>query len=172
MFRSALPSLTAQLCTRRSMRWSASHRSSFRATPTIWACKCASSAHAPPSRALPLRLAVMQCARSVQCAQCTRRKDDLHREKLLLFERCEGGAGLVRGLARNFGMLVRHACRTIEGCLCESGCPSCIHLSCCGEYNEFLSKAGALALLKYFVDRMDNQGTAGIVKVEDSDLFA
>jgi ATP-dependent helicase YprA (DUF1998 family) len=91
------------------------------------------------------QLAAVPC----QCVQCTRRKGDVHREKLLLFERSEGGSGLVQGLAGNFAALIRLACQTVGACECESGCPSCIHLSCCGEYNEVLSKAGALVLLQH-----------------------
>lgn len=66
---------------------------------------------------------------------------------IFIHEAYEGGAGISR-VAFETG--IRHLTATreaIETCPCESGCPSCIQSPKCGNYNEPLSKQGAIRLL-------------------------
>ncbi len=66
---------------------------------------------------------------------------------IFIHEAYEGGAGISR-VAFDTGE--RHIVATreaIEACACESGCPSCIQSPKCGNYNEPLSKRGAIELL-------------------------
>ena len=39
----------------------------------------------------------------------------------------------------------------VEACGCDRGCPSCVLLPGCGEYNEGLDKGGAALLLRWMV---------------------
>jgi len=66
---------------------------------------------------------------------------------IFIHEAYQGGAGISR-VAFDTG--ARHVTATreaIETCPCESGCPSCIQSPKCGNYNEPLSKQGAIRLL-------------------------
>ncbi|HZQ58598.1 MAG TPA: DEAD/DEAH box helicase [Acidimicrobiales bacterium] len=59
-----------------------------------------------------------------------------------------GGAGIAE---LGFASGARHLAATmaaIEGCPCETGCPSCIQSPKCGNWNEPLEKAAAVALLR------------------------
>ncbi|KAI7901494.1 P-loop containing nucleoside triphosphate hydrolase protein [Cokeromyces recurvatus] len=56
--------------------------------------------------------------------------------------------GIIRQAYRLFDDLLKLSIKQIENCPCEFGCPSCIHLTFCSEYNEVCSKQGALILLK------------------------
>jgi DEAD/DEAH box helicase domain-containing protein len=65
-----------------------------------------------------------------------------------------GGAGFAeRGYARAGEWL--QATRTaIAACECEQGCPSCVQSPKCGNGNEPLDKAGAIALLDLLLPRL------------------
>jgi DEAD/DEAH box helicase domain-containing protein len=59
-----------------------------------------------------------------------------------------GGAGIAE-LA--FAELHRHiaaAHELVAGCSCDDGCPSCVQSPKCGNWNEYLDKNAAVALLK------------------------
>ncbi|CAE8622738.1 unnamed protein product [Polarella glacialis] len=96
-----------------------------------------------------LALAPLCCdleASELSC-QHTRRDSDPNRYLLLLFESQKGGAGA--GAAKLFAHweeLLSNAVRLIEECKCEKGCPNCIVISGCGEYNHGLDKAAALKI--------------------------
>ena len=67
---------------------------------------------------------------------------------IFIYDGHPGGVGITRqGFAR-FEQLTGDAQRLIAECPCESGCPSCVQSPKCGNLNEPLPKAGALALLE------------------------
>ncbi len=59
-----------------------------------------------------------------------------------------GGVGIAERGYAVFGEWVADTARLLAGCPCESGCPSCVQSPKCGNLNEMLDKAGALALLR------------------------
>ncbi len=69
------------------------------------------------------------------------------RPTIFIYDGHPGGVGITRAGYRGFERLVGDAHRLIGECRCRSGCPSCVQSPKCGNLNEPLSKAGALALL-------------------------
>jgi DEAD/DEAH box helicase domain-containing protein len=66
---------------------------------------------------------------------------------IFIYDGHPGGIGIARTAFTRFEELCDDAARLIGGCACASGCPSCVQSPKCGNLNEPLSKAGALALL-------------------------
>ena len=67
---------------------------------------------------------------------------------IFLYDGHPGGIGIARTAFARFEELCEDARRLIAGCPCASGCPSCVQSPKCGNLNEPLHKAGALALLE------------------------
>jgi DEAD/DEAH box helicase domain-containing protein len=75
------------------------------------------------------------------------------RPTIFVYDGHPGGVGITeRGFACFEGW-VRDTARLLAGCPCERGCPSCVQSPKCGNLNEPLDKAGALALLRRMLDR-------------------
>ncbi|HLH14380.1 MAG TPA: DEAD/DEAH box helicase [Solirubrobacteraceae bacterium] len=66
---------------------------------------------------------------------------------IFIYDGHPGGIGIARTAFARFEELCEDARRLIAGCPCKSGCPSCVQSPKCGNLNEPLHKAGALALL-------------------------
>jgi len=66
---------------------------------------------------------------------------------IFVYDGYPGGIGLTRRGYEAFESLAADAHALIAECPCESGCPSCVQSPKCGNLNEPLSKAGAVALL-------------------------
>jgi DEAD/DEAH box helicase domain-containing protein len=70
------------------------------------------------------------------------------RPTILIYDGYPGGAGIAE---LGYEVADRHLATTlevIEGCACTAGCPSCVQSPKCGNWNEPLDKAGAIALLR------------------------
>jgi DEAD/DEAH box helicase domain-containing protein len=67
---------------------------------------------------------------------------------IFIYDGHPGGIGITRTAYSRFEELCEDARRLIAGCPCASGCPSCVQSPKCGNLNEPLHKAGALALLE------------------------
>jgi DEAD/DEAH box helicase domain-containing protein len=67
---------------------------------------------------------------------------------IFVYDGYPGGAGIAE-LA--FEAVERHVTETlalVDSCPCDDGCPSCVQSPKCGNWNEYLDKRGAVALLK------------------------
>ena len=67
---------------------------------------------------------------------------------IVIYDGYPGGAGIAE---LGFAAGRRHLEATLEvvaACPCETGCPSCVQSPKCGNWNEPLDKAGAIALLR------------------------
>ena len=63
-----------------------------------------------------------------------------------------GGVGIAERGFEQFEGWVADTAKLLEGCPCESGCPSCVQSPKCGNLNEFLDKGGALTLLRRMLE--------------------
>jgi DEAD/DEAH box helicase domain-containing protein len=73
---------------------------------------------------------------------------DTGRPTIVIYDGYPGGVGIAE-LGFRAGPRHLEATRSvIERCPCQSGCPSCVQSPKCGNGNEPLDKAGALALLR------------------------
>jgi DEAD/DEAH box helicase domain-containing protein len=72
------------------------------------------------------------------------------RPTIFVYDGHSGGVGITERGFDVFEGWAADTARLLRGCPCERGCPSCVQSPKCGNLNEPLDKAGALALL----DRM------------------
>jgi DEAD/DEAH box helicase domain-containing protein len=70
------------------------------------------------------------------------------RPTVFIYDGHAGGVGIAQRGFDVFEDWAGDTARLLEGCLCEHGCPSCVQSPKCGNLNEHLDKAGALALLQ------------------------
>ena len=78
---------------------------------------------------------------------------DTGRPTIVIYDGYPGGAGIAE---LGFAAAGRHLASTleaVEACPCAAGCPSCVQSPKCGNLNEPLEKAGAVALLRAVLRR-------------------
>ena len=81
----------------------------------------------------------------------TARHADTARATILIYDGCPGGAGIAElGFAAGLAHL-QTTLEVISTCRCSTGCPSCVQSPKCGNWNEPLDKAGAVAILQVVV---------------------
>jgi DEAD/DEAH box helicase domain-containing protein len=77
----------------------------------------------------------------------------VHRQSRLptvfVYDGYPGGVGISRRGFDAFESLARDTLGVITRCPCERGCPACVQSPKCGNWNEPLSKDGAVSLLRY-----------------------
>ena len=72
---------------------------------------------------------------------------------IVIYDGYPGGAGIAE---LGFAAGRRHLEATLEviaACPCQTGCPSCVQSPKCGNWNEPLDKAGAIALVRVILER-------------------
>ncbi len=86
-----------------------------------------------------------------------------HRQNRLptvfVYDGYPGGVGISRRGYDEFESLARDTLGVITRCPCEKGCPACIQSPKCGNWNEPLSKGGAVSFLRYLLGQVDNYPT-------------
>ncbi|HVM16136.1 MAG TPA: Zn-binding domain-containing protein, partial [Gaiellaceae bacterium] len=70
------------------------------------------------------------------------------RPTVFVYDGHAGGVGIAERGFEAFEGWVSDTAGMIDGCPCESGCPSCVQSPKCGNLNELLDKRGALTLLR------------------------
>ncbi|THU68520.1 hypothetical protein C4D60_Mb08t04750 [Musa balbisiana] len=75
-------------------------------------------------------------------------------ERILLYDRHPGGIGIAAQVQLLFRELLTAALELIStcGCTSTSGCPNCIQVFSCGEYNEVIHKDAAVLILKSVIE--------------------
>jgi DEAD/DEAH box helicase domain-containing protein len=66
---------------------------------------------------------------------------------VFIYDGIAGGAGLNREAYKHADRLLEYTLNIIQGCGCESGCPSCVHSPKCGSANRPIDKAAAIFIL-------------------------
>lgn len=67
---------------------------------------------------------------------------------VFIYDSMPGGAGLTEAAFRAGKKILEDTYKSVKGCPCEDGCPSCIQSPKCGAGNRPLSKSGMLKLLE------------------------
>ena len=70
------------------------------------------------------------------------------RPTIVIYDGYPGGAGIAELGYDNADRHLAATLEVIESCPCEAGCPSCVQSPKCGNGNDPLDKAGAVALLR------------------------
>ncbi|HYZ20008.1 MAG TPA: DEAD/DEAH box helicase, partial [Gaiellaceae bacterium] len=71
-----------------------------------------------------------------------------NRPTIFVYDGHSGGVGITERGFDAFEGWVEDTAKLLDGCPCESGCPSCVQSPKCGNLNEPLDKEGALTLLE------------------------
>jgi DEAD/DEAH box helicase domain-containing protein len=87
----------------------------------------------------------------------------VHRQSRLptvfVYDGYPGGVGISKRGYEAFESLARDTLGVITRCPCEKGCPACIQSPKCGNWNEPLSKDGAVSLLRYVLGQTSRYPT-------------
>lgn len=72
--------------------------------------------------------------------------------RLLVYDQHMGGTGVSMAMFKHKEKLLALAKEVLQGCPCVSGCPACILDARCSQYNNHLSKRGAILLLDLLIN--------------------
>ncbi|MBW3562548.1 MAG: DEAD/DEAH box helicase, partial [Actinobacteria bacterium] len=106
------------------------------------------SLHAAEHAAIGLLPLIALCDRWDIGGLSTALHPDTELPTVFIYDGYPGGAGLAERSYHRFDEHVRATRDAVAGCGCRAGCPSCVHSPKCGNGNEPLDKAGAIAVLE------------------------
>lgn len=78
---------------------------------------------------------------------------------VFVYDGYPGGVGISKRGYDAFESLARDTVGVITRCPCERGCPACIQSPKCGNWNEPLSKDGAVSYLRYLLGQTSRYPT-------------
>ena len=71
--------------------------------------------------------------------------------RLIFYDRHAGATGLPKSMYDDFDGILNEAYKTVAGCECVDGCPSCCFSPYCCEFNEVVCKNSALLILSHLI---------------------
>ena len=77
----------------------------------------------------------------------------LNSPAVFIYDGIPGGAGLTREAFKRADSLLKNTLNAIQGCGCESGCPSCVQSPKCGSGNRPIDKTAAVFILEQLMHR-------------------
>jgi DEAD/DEAH box helicase domain-containing protein len=117
------------------------------ARAAITATDLPGAAHATEHAAIGLLPLVATCDRWDVGGVSTAFHPDVGSCAIFIYDGYPGGAGIAERGFRSEDRLLQATFDTVRDCPCTHGCPSCVQSPKCGNGNEPLDKAGAVALL-------------------------
>ncbi len=78
---------------------------------------------------------------------------------IFVYDGYPGGVGISERGYDTFEELTRDTLSILVRCPCKKGCPACVQSPKCGNWNEPLSKEGAVAVLRYLLGQVSNYPT-------------
>jgi DEAD/DEAH box helicase domain-containing protein len=78
---------------------------------------------------------------------------------IFVYDGYPGGVGISERGYDTFEELARDTLSVLARCPCKKGCPACVQSPKCGNWNEPLSKSGAVAVLRYLLGQVSNYPT-------------
>jgi len=102
----------------------------------------------------------------------------LNSAAVFIYDGIAGGAGLSRQAFKQLADLLKFTLKAIQGCTCESGCPSCVQSPKCGSGNRPLDKPAAIFILERLMrkpeantDRRVEKDGIGEAEVANSEII-
>jgi DEAD/DEAH box helicase domain-containing protein len=124
------------------------------------AARVPGSAHAAEHAAIGLLPLFAMCDRWDIGGVSTAWHPDTGLATIFIYDGYPGGAGITERGYRTDDAHLRATLTAIRACRCEAGCPSCVQSPKCGNGNQPLDKAGAIALLEAVLAERRSAGSS------------
>jgi DEAD/DEAH box helicase domain-containing protein len=82
-----------------------------------------------------------------------------HLPTVFVYDGYPGGVGISERGYDTFEEVARDTLGVLARCPCKKGCPACVQSPKCGNWNEPLSKDGAVAVLRYLLGQVSRYPT-------------